>query len=67
MESSRKCQIILDPLETLTFLSANTTRILLGISSVIDMLFCNPVVLAIIFASLVIFSQGRCIAGFGIG
>jgi alkanesulfonate monooxygenase SsuD/methylene tetrahydromethanopterin reductase-like flavin-dependent oxidoreductase (luciferase family) len=30
------------------------------------MLFHNPVVLAIIFASLVIFSQGRCIAGFGI-
>ena len=31
------------------------------------MLFHNPVVLDIIFASLVIFSQGRCIAGFGIG
>lgn len=62
-----KCQIILDPLETLTFLSANTTKILLDISSVIDMLFHNPVVLDIRFASLVIFSQGRCIAGFGIG
>lgn len=59
-------QIMLDPLETLTFLAANTTKILLG-TSVIDMLFHNPVVLARRFASLDIFSQGRSIAGFGVG
>jgi len=59
-------QIMLDPLETLTFVAANTNKISLG-TSVIDMLFHNPVVLARRFASLDIFSQGRSIAGFGIG
>jgi len=34
-----------DPLETLTYIAANTNRIVLG-TSVIDMLFHNPVVLA---------------------
>ncbi len=56
---------MLDPLETLTFVTANTNKISLG-TSVIDMLFHNPVVLARRFASLDIFSQGRSIAGFGI-
>jgi probable F420-dependent oxidoreductase len=59
-------QIMLDPLETLTFVAANTNKISLG-TSVIDMLFHNPVVLARRFASLDVFSQGRSIAGFGIG
>ena len=59
-------QIMMDPLETLTFVAANTNKISLG-TSVIDMLFHNPVVLARRFASLDIFSQGRSIAGFGIG
>lgn len=59
-------QIMMDPLETLTFVAANTHKISLG-TSVIDMLFHNPVVLARRFASLDIFSQGRSIAGFGIG
>ena len=38
-------QNILDPLETLTYVAANTDKISLG-TSVIDMLFHNPVVLA---------------------
>ncbi len=59
-------QIMMDPLETLTFVAANTNKISLG-TSVIDMLFHNPVVLARRFASLDIFSQGRSIAGLGIG
>ncbi len=59
-------QVMLDPIETLTFIAANTNKILLG-TSVIDMLFHNPVVLSKRFASLDIFSQGRAIAGFGIG
>ncbi|HZH39001.1 MAG TPA: TIGR03619 family F420-dependent LLM class oxidoreductase [Bacillales bacterium] len=59
-------QRMMDPLETLTFVAANTNKISLG-TSVIDMLFHNPVVLARRFASLDIFSQGRSIAGFGIG
>jgi probable F420-dependent oxidoreductase len=59
-------QLMLDPLETLTFVAANTNKISLG-TSVIDMLFHNPIVLARRFASLDVFSQGRSIAGFGIG
>ena len=59
-------QIILDPLETLTYVAANTNKIALG-TSVIDMLFHNPVILARRLATLDILSEGRSIAGFGIG
>lgn len=59
-------QIMLDPLETLTYVAANTNKIALG-TSVIDMLFHNPVILARRFATLDILSEGRSIAGFGIG
>jgi alkanesulfonate monooxygenase SsuD/methylene tetrahydromethanopterin reductase-like flavin-dependent oxidoreductase (luciferase family) len=50
-------QNILDPLETLTYLAGNTERISLG-TSIIDMLFQNPVILARRFATLDIFSGG---------
>jgi len=59
-------QIMLDPLQTLAFASANTSKILVG-TCIIDMLFHNPVILSRSFATLDIFSQGRTIAGFGIG
>ncbi len=59
-------QYIFDPLETLTFVAANTKKIALG-TSVIDMLFHNPVVLARRFATLDVLSEGRAIAGWGIG
>ncbi len=59
-------QIMLDPLETLTYVAANTNKIALG-TSVIDMLFHNPVVLARRFATLDVLSDGRSICGFGIG
>jgi probable F420-dependent oxidoreductase len=59
-------QNILDPLETLTYVAANTNKIALG-TSVIDMLFHNPVILARRFATLDVLSEGRSIAGFGIG
>ena len=59
-------QNVLDPLETLTYLAGNTERISLG-TSIIDMLFHNPVVLARRFATLDNLSGGRAIAGFGIG
>ena len=59
-------QYIFDPLETLTCVAANTSNIALG-TSVIDMLFHNPVILARRFATLDIFSDGRAVAGFGIG
>ena len=59
-------QIMLDPLETLSFLAARTNKISLG-TSVLDMLFHNPVILARRLASLDVFSEGRVIAGLGIG
>ena len=59
-------QIILDPLETLTFVAANTNKIALG-TSVIDILFHNPVILARRFATLDVLSEGRAICGLGIG
>jgi probable F420-dependent oxidoreductase len=59
-------QKVLDPLETLTYVAANTNKISLG-TSVIDMLFHNPVILARRFATLDVLSEGRAIAGLGIG
>jgi probable F420-dependent oxidoreductase len=59
-------QNVLDPLETLTYLAGNTNQISLG-TCLIDMLFHNPVVLARRFATLDVLSQGRVIAGLGIG
>ena len=59
-------QRVFDPLETLTFVAGKTERIALG-TSVIDMLFHNPVVLAKRFATLDLLSDGRAICGVGIG
>jgi probable F420-dependent oxidoreductase len=59
-------QFIFDPIETLTFVASNTSKILVG-TSVIDMLFHNPVILARRFATLDVLSEGRAIAGCGIG
>src|SRR5919198_279592 len=59
-------QYIFDPLETLTFVAANTNKIAFG-TSVIDMLFYNPIVLARRFATLDLLSDGRAICGLGIG
>ncbi|HEY5631284.1 MAG TPA: TIGR03619 family F420-dependent LLM class oxidoreductase [Nitrososphaeraceae archaeon] len=59
-------QNVLDPLETLTYLAGNTDQIALG-TCIIDMLFHNPVVLARRFATFDVLSQGRAIAGLGIG
>jgi probable F420-dependent oxidoreductase len=59
-------QNVLDPLETLTYLAGHTNEIYLG-TCLIDMLFHNPVVLARRFATLDVLSNGRAIAGLGIG
>jgi probable F420-dependent oxidoreductase len=59
-------QYIFDPLETLTFVAGKTEKIALG-TSVIDVLFHNPVILARRFATLDVLSGGRAIAGCGIG
>jgi len=57
---------IYDPINLLSFVAANTNKILLG-TGVIDVLFHNPVVLGREFATLDVLSQGRTIAGLGIG
>jgi probable F420-dependent oxidoreductase len=57
---------MLDPLETLSYLAANTSRVTLG-TCIIDMLFQNPVTLARRIATLDNLSGGRFIAGLGIG
>src|ERR1051325_2951678 len=59
-------QNVLDPLETLTYIAANTNKISLG-TSVIDMLFHSPVILARRFATLDVLSEGRAICGLGLG
>jgi probable F420-dependent oxidoreductase len=57
---------ILDPLTTLAFIAANTSKVKLG-SCIIDMVFHNPVTLAKEFTTIDILSEGRVICGFGIG
>jgi len=56
----------LDPLTTLAFIAANTTKVNLG-TCIIDMVFHNPVTLAKEFTTIDILSEGRTICGFGIG
>lgn len=57
---------VLDPLETLTFVAAITERVTLG-TSILNLPYYNPVLLARAFASLDVLSGGRARAGFGVG
>ena len=59
-------QNVLKPIATLTYVAANTERISLG-TTVLDMLFHNPVILAKQLATLDLFSGGRVIVGLGLG
>ena len=59
-------QNVMDPLQTLGFLSGITERIALG-TSIIDMLFHNPVVLGKSLSTLDNLSNGRTICGLGLG
>jgi probable F420-dependent oxidoreductase len=56
----------LDPLTTLAFIAANTTKTNLG-TCIIDMLFHNPITIAKEFTAIDILSEGRVLCGFGIG
>jgi len=56
----------LDPLETLTFAAARTKKIALG-TSVLDIPYYNPVMLARRLTTLDYLSQGRLRVGFGLG
>src|SRR6478736_3644593 len=57
---------VYEPLETLSYVAALTSRIKLG-TSVVDALFHSPVVLSRRFATLDQLSGGRVIAGLGQG
>ncbi len=57
---------VLDPLTTLAFIAANSSKVNLG-TCVIDMVFHNPITLAKEFTTIDILSEGRMICGFGIG
>ena len=56
----------LDPLDTLTFAAAHTSKIRLG-TSVLDMPYYNPVTLARRLATIDILSKGRLNVGLGLG
>ena len=57
---------VLDPMETLTFAAAHTSRIALG-TGVLNLPWYNPVLLARQLTTLDILSAGRLRIGFGIG
>lgn len=59
-------QTVFDPIDLLSFVAAHTSSISLG-TSVLDMPFHNPVTLGRRLATLDVLSEGRLIAGLGIG
>jgi len=56
----------LDPLDTLTFAAAHTSTIKLG-TSVLDIPYYNPVLLARRISTIDVLSKGRLRVGFGVG
>lgn len=66
MDAPEDFGIVYDPLETLAYVAARTTRISLG-TSVIDGLFQSPVILARRLATLDQLSEGRLVVGIGQG
>src|SRR5574341_2105149 len=61
-----KYKCTLDPLETLTFAAAHTRRLALG-TSVLNLPWYNPVLLARRLSTLDVLSAGRLRVGFGMG
>ena len=57
---------VFDPLETLTFAAAHTSRVTLG-TSVLDIPFYNPVLLTRRLTTLDVLSRGRLRVGLGLG
>ena len=66
MDAPEDFGTVYDPVETLTYVAARTSRITLG-TSVLDALFQSPVILARRLATLDRFSGGRLVAGIGQG
>jgi probable F420-dependent oxidoreductase len=59
-------QTVLDPLATLAFVAAHTNRVRLG-TSVLNMPFYNPVLLARQLTTIDVVSEGRLDVGLGLG
>ena len=59
-------QTAFEALDVLVYVAANTSKISLG-TSVMDMFFYTPIMLAKRYATLDVLSQGRIIAGLGLG
>lgn len=59
-------KIVLDPVESLTYVAANTSKIGLG-TSVLDSPYYNPVMLARRLTTLDVLSNGRLRLGMGLG
>src|SRR5215471_18429833 len=57
---------VLDPLDALAFVAAQTSRIALG-TSILNLPWYNPVLIARRLTSLDVLSSGRLRVGFGIG
>ena len=66
MEAPEDFATVYDPIETLAYVAARTSRITLG-TSVLDALFQSPVILARRLATLDRLSDGRLVAGIGQG
>ena len=66
MDAPEDFGTVYDPIETLSYVAARTSRITLG-TSVLDALFQSPVILARRLATLDRLSDGRLIAGIGQG
>jgi hypothetical protein len=62
----KEMQTVYDPLTVLTFVAASTQKVQLG-TSVLLALYCNPVIMAKIGATLDQLSGGRFIFGVGVG
>ena len=66
MDAPEAFGIVYDPIETLAYVAAQTSRITLG-TSVLDALFQSPIILARRLATLDRFSDGRLVVGVGQG
>src|SRR5436190_1202072 len=66
MEAPEDFGVVYDPIESLAYIAARTTRISLG-TSVLDALFHSPVILARRLATLDQLSEGRLVVGRGQG
>ena len=66
MDAPEAFGIVYDPIETLAYVAAQTSRITLG-TSVLDALFQSPIILARRLATLDRFSGGRLVVGIGQG